>query len=422
MKSVSRVNVCLFIFAASQLVSIFADRLKQFSLVGMVGLVNAGSSLELLRLSLSMHVPMLLFAPLFGALLDKWNKSATVIVVDIVRAGLILTIPPAFVWTGSIYSVYAPVVFIAIGDLLFSPARSALIPALAPPASLLQVNAVFWGLGILGTLAGFALGGWLFDYRSWQASFYTVAVAYAAAGVVMVPVLWMLRGGRFWSGVYPAGRRPRRPNLLAGIRAVNRSIRDGIVLIKGNHFIAVCLIAQTVMFSLGGVMYVIGVARIQSLFPAGKTIYLSVITTCLLVGLLIGSWIASFFRDRTTSERTIAVAALAAGVAIVGIAVTDTIVPLSVWATILGLAISPVFILTETLLQVLIPEDFRGRVFSTREVLIKVAFLSSSVIATAVNAVVSKAVILTAIGLFLALLGVALERLKWLNVNSNTQR
>jgi len=412
----------LFVFAVSQLVSIFADRLKQFSLVGMVGLVNSGSSLELLRLSLCMHLPMLLFAPLFGALLDKWNKSAVVLIVDVLRAALILTIPPAFIWTGSIYSVYAPVVFIAIGDLLFSPARSALIPALTTPQRLLQVNAVFWGLGIVGTLAGFALGGWLFDYRSWEASFHTIAAAYASAGIVMLPVLWLLRGGRLFSRISAANLSTSYPRLLAGVKSVNRSIRDGILLIKKNHFIAVCLIAQTVMFSLGGVMYVIGVARIQNLFPPGKTIYLSVITSCLLAGLLVGSWIASFFRDRTTSERTIAVAALVAGVSIVGIAATETILPLSIWAAILGLSISPVFILTETLLQTHIPEDFRGRVFSTREVLIKVAFLSSSIVATVVSAVVSKAVILTSLGLFLALSGVALERMKWLNIKSDQQR
>lgn len=416
----ARLKICLYIFAVSQLVSIFADRLKQFSLVGMVGLVNPGSSLELLRLSLCMHLPMLLFAPLFGALLDRWNKSAVVFAVDVIRAGLILTIPAAFMWSGSIYSVYVPVLFIAVGDLLFSPARSALIPALTEPRRLLQVNAIFWGLGIVGTLFGFLLGGWLFDYKSWQSSFYTVAVTYGMAGIIMIPVLWMFRGDRVSLNFSVSARRLRRPTLVESIKEVVKSIREGILLIRQNHYVAVCLIAQSIMFALGGVMYVIGVARIQSLFPPGKTIYLSVITSCLLAGLLIGSWIASFFRNRTTSERTIAVAALLGGVSIVGIAATETILPLSIWAASLGLSISPVFILTETLLQTHIPENFRGRIFSTREVMIKVAFLSSSVVATAVTALVSKATILTAIGLFLALLGVALERMKWLNIKSDS--
>lgn len=416
MKSSTRLKLCLYIFAISQLVSIFADRLKQFSLVGMVGLVDPGSSTALLGISICMHLPMLLCAPLFGALLDRWNRSGVIVTVDIIRAALIVTIPPLFGWTGSIYSIYFPVVFIAVADLMFSPARSALIPALTEPKHLLHVNAVFWGLGIVGTLFGFVLGGWLFDYRTWQSSFNTNAAAYALAGIIMLPVLLLHREGR-------TKRDASAPRLSfpESVHEVVRSIRDGVLLIRGNYHVAVCLVTQTVTFALGGVMYVIAIARIQGLFPPGKTIYLSVITTCLLVGLLVGSWIASFFKNRTTTQRTIAVASLLSGVSIAGIARTETIIPLSIWATILGLSISPVFIFTETLLQKNIPDDFRGRVFSTREVLIKVAFLGSAVVATAVSALISKAAILTAIGLFLALLGVALERTKWLNIKSDIE-
>lgn len=418
----TRLKICLCVFAGSQFISIFADRLKQFSLVGMVGIVNPGSSAELLRLSLFMHLPMLFFAPLFGALLDRWSRSGVIVVVDIVRALLVAVIPFAFMSTGSLFSVYLPVLFISLADLLFSPARSALIPRLAEPRNLLQVNAVFWGLGIFGTLVGFLLGGWLFDYRSWQASFYTNAASYGAAGLVMLPVLWLLRGRQIDDWKLATGEREWKPTPAQSIRKVLRSIRDGVVLIRKSRNIAVCLIAQSVMFGLGGVLYVIGVARVQSVFPPGKTIYLSVVTTCLLVGLILGSWIVSVFRERSASQRTIAVAALLGGVSLVGFARTETIVPVSVWAALLGLSISPVFVLTETLLQKHIPDDFRGRVFSTREVLIKAAFLACAIVATAVNAVVSKATILTAIGLFLALLGVALERTKWLDIQSDNKR
>ncbi|MHC4147195.1 MAG: hypothetical protein ACYSUD_20790, partial [Planctomycetota bacterium] len=67
------------------------------------------------------------------------------------------------------------------------------------------------------------------------------------------------------------------------------------------------------------------------------------------------------------------------------------------------------------------PVDFRGRVFAAREVMIKTAFLAVSALATAVNTVVPKASILTALGLFLALLGVLLERMKWLDVQSGSE-
>lgn len=418
-----RINICLGLFALSQFTSIFADRLKQLSLVGLVGLVNPGSSAELLRLGLVMHLPMLLFAPLFGTFLDKWNRATVIAVVDFARAAMIIAIPVTFGWSGSIYPVYIVILFVSLADFLFSPARSALIPQLTRPERLLQVNAVFWGLAMAGTLGGFLLTGWFFDYRSWEDSFYVDAASYAAAGVLMLPLLWLYRSVERKRPRTATDRESprRRPTVVESVREVGSAIRDGVALIRRNKTIAVSLITQSGVFAFGGVVYVIGISHIQEAFPSGKTIYLSAVTACFLVGLLLGSWLASFFRNRTTSQRTIAVATLLSGVAVVGMGRTDTVVPMSIWAAVIGMAASPVFIFTETLLQKHSPADFRGRVFAAREVMIKTAFLGASAVAAVVNTLVAKASILTALGLFLALLGVLLERMKWLDVQSDNE-
>jgi ENTS family enterobactin (siderophore) exporter len=208
---------------------------------------------------------------------------------------------------------------------------------------------------------------------------------------------------------------------VESIREVAGSIQDGFRLIRQNNIIAISLIAQSCVFGIGGIIYVIGLSHIQEVFPPGKTIYLSVVSVCLLVGLLLGSWIAGYFRNRTTSARTIAVASLVSGVAVVGVGRTDTLIPMCIWTAIIGLATSPVFIFTETLLQRHSPDNFRGRVFATREVMIKAAFLATSAVATGINTIVSKSVILMAVGLFLALLGVLLERMKWLDIQTGSE-
>ena len=410
-----RLNICLGFFAVAQFVSISADRLKQFALVGMLSLLAPGSSFELLKLSLFTQVPLLLFAPLFGTLIDKWNKSGVIVASGAIRALLVAVIPAIYIWTGSIYTFHAFAFVLSIADLMFAPARSALIPEVVAPKRLLQVNAVFWGLGIVGTMLGFLLGGWLFDYRSWETSFVVNGVVYVSAAVLMLPV-WLLHRPAPHPQVDRTTNGDAGPKLLSGIKSMIDSIKDGSRLIRSNKHIAVCLLTQSGVFGVAGILYVIGIARIQEVAPAGKTLFLSAVGASLLGGLLLGSWLASVFRKTSSIQRTVAVSALAAGVAIVGIARTETIIPMSVWAAALGLAMSPVFILTETLLQEHSPPGYRGRVFAAREVLIKSAYLATAITATAADAVLSKATILTAVGLFLALLGVVLERTKWLKV------
>jgi DHA3 family macrolide efflux protein-like MFS transporter len=411
-----RLKFCLIAFATAQIISIFGDRLNQFAVIGMVGRLEPGSSVELLKLSLFTHLPILLFAPLFGALLDRWNHRWVMIIIDLLRGLIVLAIPTVFFYTTSLYAFYLPVFVLSMANLLFAPAKSAVIPELVPDNRLFQVNAVLWGVGIAATIAGILLGGWIFDYRSWEWTFYTDAGSYAFSVLLLLPLLLLpasVRRGPF--APPPAGAGPGH-RLLTGLRAFLFSIRDGGVLIGQSKVIAINLVTQTAMFGVAGWLYVIGIAHLQEVFPPGRTIYLSISGAAGTAGLLAGSLIASMFRERLSFNRTIAVGTLLMGVSVIGFARTEQILHLAIWSFLMGASVSPTFILTETLLQKHIPEDFRGRVFSAREALTKSAFLASSLIAAFTDAFLTKSAILIMIGLFLALLGVVLERTKWVKL------
>ncbi len=408
-------RLSFYSFALAQVVSIFGDRLNQFSVVGMVGKLEPGSSVELLKLSIFMHLPILLFAPLLGALLDKWSRVWVMIIVDLLRGLIVLAIPTIFLFFGNLYAFYVPVFLLSIANLLFSPAKAAIIPELVPEEELFQVNAVLWGLGIVATIAGFLLGGWIFDYRTWEWSFYSDGASYLVSVFLLIPLLMLPAASRKAHAEADQTVRveQRGHRLLSGIRAFVHSIKDGALLIKESKAIALNLTAQTSILGLGGLLYVVGISHLQEVFPPGRTIYLSIAGAAGTVGLLLGSLIATLFRNRLSYNRTISVGALLMGVSIIGLARMDTSISLAIWCTLMGAAVSPSIILTETLLQKHIPQDFRGRVFSAREALTKMAFLACSVAAAFADAFVSKGAILIAIGLFLALLGVVLERTKW---------
>ena len=414
MSAPSRAGAVLWLLAVVNLIAVGADRLKQFSFVGMLGLHAPGSSLELLKLNLFMQVPMLLFSPLFGALLDRWNRATALAVTCALRAIVVATVPRAFVGSGeSLYAMYGIAFALAFADLTFAPARAAILPDLVGKDRLLQANAAMWTTGIIGTFGGVLAGGWLFDFRSWQSAFFTDAVVYAAAALLMIPVV-VIYTRHMHSPPSDPPVPTSRPGPLIALRRLLRSIRDGVTLIRTDHNIAVSLVVQSGLFAVGGVASIVGIARIQSLAPEGKASFLAIIAASLVAGLIAGAGIATVFRRTISVQRTISVAALLTGVAIAGMGRTETLVPLSIWGAILGIAISPAFIVTETLMQHRSPRDFLGRVFAAREALVKAAYILAAVVATLLDSVASKGAILVSLGLFLALLGVFLERATWL--------
>ncbi len=407
--TIPRRDTNLHLFAAVQLVALSADRLKQFSMVGMLGLLAPGSSVELLKLTLFMQVPILLLTPLAGTLIDRWNKPVTILVVSLARAVILLGVPAAFLNLDSIYVFYAAACVLSMFDLVFAPTRSALLPEIVARERLLSANAVFWALGIGGTLAGFLAGGWLFDYHSWMTSFYTNSILYVAAAMLMIPLVFAHRRPP------EAVRGPAVPGRIE-MRFFTRSIADAVSLLRQSREIRASLVVQSGLFAVAGVLSILGIARIQEVSPPGKTLFLSQVGAAFIVGLIAGSAIIGMFRGRVVPDRTISVGTLLCGVAIAGLGRAESLVPMAIWTALLGAAISPVFIVTETILQNQSPRQFTGRVFAAREALIKAAYIATAILATVLNSFISKTGILVGMGLFLALFGVILERTQWLRM------
>jgi hypothetical protein len=111
----------LQLFGTVQLVALLGDRLKQFTLVGMLGLLVPGSSFELLKLTLFSQVPILIFTPLVGSLIDRWNKPATIVGACVARALLRATSTRRPRRSRSYIAAFVTSIF----DLMFAPARPA---------------------------------------------------------------------------------------------------------------------------------------------------------------------------------------------------------------------------------------------------------------------------------------------------------
>ena len=88
-----------------QLISLWGDRLNYLALNGLVqqhtrDYHDPGQSSLMLSLHGTVSVlPVLLFAPFAGPWVDRWNLRRVLIVSDVLRALLVLTIPPIYALT-----------------------------------------------------------------------------------------------------------------------------------------------------------------------------------------------------------------------------------------------------------------------------------------------------------------------------------
>jgi MFS family permease len=144
--------------------------------------------------------------------------------------------------------------------------------------------------------------------------------------------------------------------------------------------------------------------------------YFSAIAVAGTMGLLVGSAVTEVGKGKIRLTRLVALCAVILGLAMIGVSQSRSLAAFISWTFVMGFFFSPVMVVTETLLQTRTPAEFRGRVFAAREVAVKIAFLATSLAATLSAAAVDKSLIILVTGVFLAVLGVWIERKDYLRV------
>jgi DHA3 family macrolide efflux protein-like MFS transporter len=136
-----------------QLISFFGDRIHMVALGVLV--TQLGTALDLGITLGATAVPNVLLGPLAGALVDRWDRRTTMIVCDVLRAGLVLLVP--VVVTISMWMVYVVAFLVATVGLLFRPAKTAVVPAIVADEHLVTANSASSMSETLADLLGFPL-------------------------------------------------------------------------------------------------------------------------------------------------------------------------------------------------------------------------------------------------------------------------
>ncbi|MDD3643146.1 MAG: MFS transporter [Candidatus Krumholzibacteria bacterium] len=389
----------LAVFAAAQTISLFGDRLNNFSLAAMASRFAADPSMQLAWIYLAMYLPVFLLAPLAGLLIDRLDKRWVLVVTDLVRGLLVMLIPVLFVRYGSFLPVMMIVFLLTTGNLFFLPAKSGLLPEIVPPGRLVRINSILWGAGVAGFIGGFLGGGLIFDYWSWAACFYLDGATYLVSALLLLSVA-MRVGPPAPASAIPA------PPPAAGRAGFWHDAAEGVRELRRRPSVLGPLLVQALIFFGAGGFSVLALVLIQGVSAEGSSMGLAAAGLCAGVGMALGSVFAERLspgRRRAGSACCFALMAPAAA----AVALARSLPVLCAGAMLGGLSAAPLIVLSETALQTEISPGVRGRVFALREVLTRSLFLLSSFLFSMLGAACGRPAVMVALGVFLAITGPA---------------
>ena len=379
-----------------QVFSITGDRFTYLALAGLFfeySRTNPGASYAALLAVFANVVvaPVLLLAPFTGAWVDRQNLQRVLVVSDLLRALLVLSIPFLFEMTQSTDVVFALVFALFTVNVVFLPAKSALLPEIVRPDQLLAANSLLAGAGILATAIGALAGGYIIDRWGWPIAMRLDAASYLISVIGLSLVAY--RAGDHHAKLTPVSVRGYLGEVAAGWR-----------LVRHSRSVGVGLLALAAVWFAGGVLHVAGNQHIQMMASAPGMQRLGALMFAIGVGSGIGAWWINTYGKRLPRALVLGAGLALAGCTLVLFATSRLFAVFVGSALLLGLFAAPALVLTETVLQQGTELAHRARVFSARDFLMRLTLLVSvTVSAWMVNVTDTRATLLVcAAGLILA--------------------
>lgn len=306
-----------------------------------------GSATAVAVLMVLQVLPVAFVGPAAGVMADRFDRRKIMIAADLVRGcaalGLLFVRTPETVWLA-----YVVTAIQVSASGFFEPARSSTVPMIVGRERLVAANAISTGTWSAMLAIGASLGGLVAATLGRDAAFIINAASFFLSAVF----LWQLR--------IPS--RPEGVRASAGLTG----LLEGLDYMRTHREVARIALVKGGWALVGGALLLLTVFgdrvfRIGDSSDAG----IGILYGARGIGAMAGSLIVSVLAARQRNlVRMIAPAYLIAGTCYAAIAISPTI-----WIAALAVIAAHVFgsilwVSSNVLLQMNVPDEFRGRVFS----------------------------------------------------------
>ena len=381
-----------------QICSQSGDRLTQLVLVALVATRSAGSTLTLAKVLAATSLPGLLVSPFAGVYVDRWDRKKTMIICDLIRAGLILVLP-WLVLRGNVLPLYGAVFGLFSVACFFVPARLSMIPDVVPAGQLARANALFTSSGMIGSTLILLLGGLLVEAIGASKSCLVTSASYLLSAVFITPIVRQKK-------ISSSGSRATTGKIF---REVGEGIRE-LWRHPSTRRVAGLLF---ILMAGAGASMVVSTVLVQQLLGT-LTRDLGFLSLWVGVGMLVGSIVYGRWGIKKSRKHVLGVSFFGCGVAFwffVGAVMgLRSGVAASAAAALLGFWIAPVGIVANTLVHEAHPERLHGRIFSSLGVVVNLSLIGSMLIAGWLTEAGGRGLFLSVLGGIFVLGGIVLAR------------
>lgn len=351
----------------AQTVSSFGDWVGFVAVVALVA--SKGGGYAVAGVMVARLLPAILFGPLAGALVDRFDRKTLMIGSDIARGALYVVMP----FLGPLWAIYLISFVIECFSLLWTPSRDASLPNLVPRRQLGNATS----LGLVTTYGTLPLGGLVF--------------AFLSGGSDLLPwlqdnptslALW-LDGATFAVSASLVSRiritspAPAKVGKFE-LSRVGRDIVDGLKFLRESTLASAMTLGIVSAFSAVGAVLALGPIFARTL-GAGNPGW-GILVTSFGIGMGIGMASSNKVVEFVEREFVFVWSIIAAAAMLFVLALIPGIELAAVITVVLGAFCGSAWVSGYVLLQENVTDEFRGRTFGSLTVLSRLGlFLSLTV-------------------------------------------
>lgn len=352
-------------------VSSLGDWIGLFALLSITNRLAPENTLAVGGLMIFRVLPAFLVGPLAGVALDRVDRRKAMIVSDVIRAGLIATVP----FAQTLPVLYAISFALETISLIWMPAKDALIPNLVPGKRLVTANS----LALFTTYGVFPLGALVFTGLVGVGDF--LGSHFGALGglsqenlALWIDTLTFLVSAVVISRLrFPRLPREKRPIRL---RVLWDEVVEGLKYLRSRGEVARVMQLIAVALAGGAVVFSLGAPFATQILGGGATSFGGIVAA-LGTGMGLGVLVLGFTGDRFPKGWVAAGGVISSGVMLILVSVLDTILLAVIVSGLFGAGAGIAYATGFALLQEKVADSVRGRTFASVQIVIRVSLFVS---------------------------------------------